>query len=76
MEHKPYQKGEYNKYNDTEQWIRLSEGCPNNCEFCRETKECGIEPVYFEIPSIIRNEVKIMDMNLLYKPKDINFAEL
>ena len=65
----PYSKGSYNKFNDQEQWIRLSEGCPNNCEFCRETKECGKEPVYFDIPEIVRNDVKIMDMNLLYKPK-------
>lgn len=66
-----YARGSYNKFNDTEQWIRVSEGCPNNCEFCRETKECGTEPIYFEIPHIVRNKVKILDMNLLCKPEAI-----
>ena len=64
-----YARGEYNKFNDKEQWIRISEGCPNNCEFCRETKECGKQPTYLLIPEIVRNKVKIMDMNLIYKPK-------
>lgn len=70
-----YSKGAYNKSNETEQWIRLSEGCPNNCEFCRETKECGKEPVYFDIPVIIRNKVKIMDMNLIYKPRALEIID-
>jgi len=70
-----YARGPYNKFNDTEQWIRLSEGCPNNCEFCRETKECGKDPIYFLIPEIVRNKVKIMDMNLLYKPKALEIIE-
>jgi len=72
---KEYARGPYNKFNDTEQWIRLSEGCPNNCEFCRETKECGKDPIYFPIPEIVRNKVKIMDMNLLYKPKALEIIE-
>jgi hypothetical protein len=63
-----YARGKYNKFDVNEQWIRISEGCPNNCEFCRETKECGTRPVYFDIPEIVRNQVKIMDMNLIYKP--------
>jgi hypothetical protein len=66
---KPYGRGLYNKSDDHEQWIRISEGCPNNCEYCRETKECGVKPIYFDIPKIVRNKVKIMDMNLIYKPK-------
>ena len=68
---KPYARGSYNKTNDIEQWIRISEGCPNRCEYCRESVECGIEPIYLEIPEIVRNKVKIMDMNLIYKPKAI-----
>jgi hypothetical protein len=64
----PYSRGPYNKFNEAEQWIRISEGCPNNCPYCRETKECGKLPVYFSIPEIVRNKVKIMDMNLIYKP--------
>jgi len=60
---KEYSLGSYNKFNETEQWIRISEGCPNNCPFCYEP----IEIKLFEIPEIIRNEVKILDMNLLCK---------
>lgn len=56
-------RGPYNKYNDEEQWIRLSEGCPNNCPFCYEPTEIK----FFGIPEIVRNKVKIMDMNLLAK---------
>jgi hypothetical protein len=59
-----YSVGPYNKSNDTEQWIRISQGCPNNCEFCYEPPEEKVFPV----PEIIRNNVKIMDMNLLSKP--------
>jgi hypothetical protein len=69
LNEKPYSKGLYNKSNENEQWIRITEGCPNNCEYCRETKENGIKPIYYKIPLIIRNHVKIMDMNLIYKPK-------
>lgn len=65
----PYARGSYNKTNSKEQWIRISEGCPNGCEYCRETFECGTKPIYFKIPEIVRNTVKIIDMNLLYKPK-------
>jgi len=68
---KNYNTGAYNKYNETEQWIRITEGCPNNCEFCYETKINGSDPIYYEIPEIVRNTVKIMDMNLLSKPRAI-----
>jgi len=68
---KPYAKGSYNKSNAQEQWIRISEGCPNMCEFCRETFENGTKATYHEIPEIIRNDVKIMDMNLIYKDRCI-----
>ena len=61
---KPYSKGEYNKSDENEQWIRLSEGCPNGCPFCREGIE-NPELKIFEIPELVRNEVKILDMNLL-----------
>ena len=61
---KPYSKGEYNKIIDGEQWIRLTEGCPNKCSYCNESFE---NPEYkvFEIPEIKTNKVKILDMNLL-----------
>ncbi len=67
---KDYSKGTYNKMDHKEQWIRISEGCPNNCGFCRETLENGSKPIYYDIPKIERNIVKITDMNLIYK-KDV-----
>ena len=60
----PYAKGKYNKLDDQEQWIRLSEGCPNKCPYCRESFE-NPEFKVFKIPEIKRNKVKILDMNLL-----------
>ncbi len=60
-----YSVGPYNKSNDVEQWIRLSQGCPNNCPFCYEPPKEEV----FPLPFIIRNRVKIMDMNLLSKPQ-------
>jgi hypothetical protein len=60
---KPYSKGEYNKIDDQEQWIRLSEGCPHYHSYCRESFENSIK--VFEIPDLKRNKVKILDMNLL-----------
>ena len=62
---KPYSYGVYNKFNNNEQWIRITEGCPNNCPFCYEPQEYKI----FNIPEIVRNDVKIIDMNLLCKPE-------
>ncbi len=56
-----YSTGPYNKMNDTEQWIRVSQGCPNKCPFCYEPPKQKL----FKIPAIVRNLVKIMDMNLL-----------
>ena len=58
---RPYSTGPYNKMNDTEQWIRITQGCPNHCSFCYEPPE----QMMFPIPPIERNIVKIMDMNLL-----------
>ena len=60
---KPYSYGAYNKFNDSEQWVRISEGCPHNCPFCYEPTEITV----FGVPDIVRNLVKIMDMNLLCK---------
>lgn len=65
---KPYSNGPYNKFNETEQWIRITEGCPWNHPYCAEPTEIKI----FEIPEIVRNKVKIMDMNLLCKPESLN----
>ncbi len=59
-----YSTGPYNKFNDTEQWIRLTQGCPNHCPFCYEPPD----QISFPIPEIVRNIVKIMEMNLLSFP--------
>lgn len=66
-----YSHGPYNKSNKTEQWIRITEGCPNQCPFCYEPEEQKI----FEIPEIVRNKVKIMDMNLLCKHGWVNIID-
>jgi hypothetical protein len=66
-----YSYGPYNKFNDDEQWIRITEGCPHNCPYCYEPQEIKI----FEIPEIVRNDVKIMDMNLLCKPEALDIIK-
>ena len=62
-----YSYGAYNKFDNKEQWIRITEGCPHNCPFCYEPRKFK----NFGIPKIVRNKVKIMDMNLLAKPEVI-----
>lgn len=66
-----YHYGAYNKFNDEEQWFRISEGCPHNCPFCYEPTEYKL----FSIPDIVRNLVKIMDMNLLCKPEALDIIK-
>jgi len=66
-----YSLGSYNKFDDSEQWIRLTEGCPHNCPYCYEPQEYKI----FGIPEIVRNQVKIMDMNLLAKPEALRILK-
>ena len=66
-----YSYGSYNKFNDTEQWIRITEGCPHNCPYCYEPTEIKM----FGIPEIVRNDVKIMDMNLLCKDKSLDIIK-
>lgn len=63
-----YSYGSYNKYDHKEQWIRITEGCPNNCPYCYEPQEIKV----FGIPEIVRRSVKIMDMNLLCKPESLS----
>lgn len=60
-----YSYGAYNKWDDNEQWIRITEGCPHDHEYCYEPTEIKV----FEFPKIIRNKVKIMDMNFLVPKK-------
>ena len=71
---KPYSKGEYNKSNDIQQYIRLSEGCPNGCPYCREAFENPVLKVY-EIPEIVCNDVKILDMNLICHPEALEIIK-
>lgn len=66
-----YSYGPYNQFNEKEQWIRLSQGCPNNCPYCYEPQKYET----YKIPDIVRNKVKIMDMNLLCKPEALSFIE-
>jgi len=68
---KEYSYGSYNKSNETEQWIRITEGCPHNHSYCYEPQEIKI----FGIPEIVRNKVKIMDMNLLCKPETLEIIK-
>ena len=56
-----YSTGPYNKFNESEQWIRISQGCPNHCPFCYEPPKME----WLGVPEIVRNEVHIMDMNFL-----------
>lgn len=60
-----YYLGEYNKFDDQVQYIRLSDGCPNNCPYCYAPKDIKV----YKIPQIVRNEVKILDDNLTAKPE-------
>jgi len=57
-----YHREFYNKLNETEQWIRLSDGCFRNCWNCY----CPTDKLYYEVPEIKRNKVVILDMNFLY----------
>jgi hypothetical protein len=66
-----YSLGEYNKSDLKEQWIRLTEGCPNNCPYCYEPTKIKI----FKFPKIERNIVKIMDMNLIAKKEAISIIK-
>lgn len=66
-----YSYGAYNKFDDKEQWIRITEGCPHNCPYCYEPQKIKI----FGIPEIVRNKVKIMDMNLLCKHESLKIIK-
>ena len=66
-----YSYGPYNKVDAEQQWIRLSEGCPHNCPYCYEPQEFKV----FDIPEIVRKQVKIMDMNLLAKVEALDIIK-
>ena len=64
-----YSKGEQNIITDEYQVIRLSEGCPWKCPWCYEHIAIGDDWKIFDIPEIVRRDVRITDMNLLAKPE-------
>lgn len=66
-----YSYGSYNDIGKKYQTIRLTEGCPHNCPYCYEPQEFKI----FEIPKIVRNHVRIVDMNLLAKPEALGILK-
>ena len=68
---KSYSLGAYNKFNEIEQWIRITEGCPWNHDYCYEPTEIKV----FGMPEIVRNKVKIMDMNLLCKKEALSIIK-
>ena len=72
---KSYSKGCYNKSDEEQQHIRITEGCPNRCVYCAESWENGTQPIYHEIPELIRNKVIILDMNLIYKDRCIEIID-
>jgi len=62
-----YSKGSQNIITDEFQMIRLSEGyCLINA-LCYEWKEIK-DPKLFDLPEIVRNDVRITDMNILSTP--------
>jgi len=66
-----YSYGSYNKIKGNRQWIRISEGCPHNCPWCYEPQGNKV----FDIPNIVKNDVGIMDMNLLCKPRALDILK-
>ena len=66
-----YSSGSYNKFNKKEKKIRITEGCPHNCPYCHESQEIKI----FKVPEIVRNDVKIIDMNLLCKKEALEIIK-
>ena len=61
-----YHREFYNKLNETEQWIRLSDGCYRNCWNCY----APTDKVYYPVPEIKRNKVVLLDMNFIYAYPD------
>jgi len=67
-----YGKPQYNEIKKGKQRIELSRGCPNNCPYCFEPYAKRKEDSkIFPIPEIKKNNVEILDMNLLWQPNII-----
>ena len=62
MEEVEYHSEFYNKMDQTEQWIRLSDGCYRGCWNCY----CPKTILHYEVPKIERNRVIFLDMNFLH----------
>jgi hypothetical protein len=60
-----YSLGPYDVVRGDSQQIRITEGCSNQCPYCYEPREFKV----FGVPPIVRNKVRIVDMNLLAKPE-------
>lgn len=56
----------YNKMDDREQWIRLSDGCFRSCWNCYAPKQ----KLSYDLPLIERRKVRFLDMNFLYAHSD------
>lgn len=62
----------YNVWDDKEQWIRLTDGCFRSCWNCYCPKEVKV----YELPELIRNKVRFLDMNFLYAhPEKLNIIK-
>lgn len=61
-----YHREFYNKCDDNEQWIRLSDGCFRSCWNCY----CPKDKLSYDLPKIERNKVRFLDMNFLYAHND------
>lgn len=56
----------YNQMDNSEQWIRLTDGCFRNCWNCYAPTEKKV----YDLPEIKRNKVRFLDMNFLYAHPD------
>lgn len=70
-----YSIGPLNIITPEYQVIRLSEGCPWKCPWCYENKFIGDDWKVFPIPELVRNEIRIVDMNLLAKKEAIDYIQ-
>ena len=66
-----YSLGPYNQVKGGQQWIRITEGCPWNHEYCYEPTEIKV----FGVPDILRNKIGVMDMNLLCKSEALDIIK-
>ena len=66
-----YSYGAYNKIKGDRQRIRITEGCPHNCPYCNEP----IDYEVYNIPKIERNNIGIIDMNLLCKTEALDILK-